>query len=131
MMTRSLRIATTLVFVSSLLFTLPLLAEDSPGVVNVNTASLEELMLLPRVGPAVGSRIVEFREANGRFKSTEDLMLVRGIGERTYELLEAYVAVDGKTTLTEKITPSRAQAALAPAADTDGDGGEPSSESNQ
>jgi competence protein ComEA len=76
------------------------------GVVNVNTADAGQLALLPRIGPSTATRIVEFREENGPFKAKEDLMLVRGIGERTYALLEAFVATEGETTLSEKVRPS-------------------------
>jgi competence protein ComEA len=73
------------------------------GKVNINTATAEELALLPRVGPSVAGRIIEFREQNGSFGSPEDLMLVRGIGERTYELIEPWVKLDGETDLDEKV----------------------------
>jgi len=73
------------------------------GVVNINTAGEEQLTLLPRVGPALAKRIVEFREANGRFKTKEDLMLVRGIGETTFELIEPYITLEGATTLEEAV----------------------------
>jgi competence ComEA-like helix-hairpin-helix protein len=84
-------------------------AAAAEGVVNVNTADASTLQLLPRVGPAVAERIIEFREANGAFKSKEDLLLVRGIGERTFELMEPYVAIEGKSTLTEKVRVPRSQ----------------------
>ena len=71
--------------------------------VNVNAATVDQLQLLPRIGPAVAARIVEHREKNGAFKSAEDLMLVRGIGESTFELIKPYVAISGGTTLTEKV----------------------------
>lgn len=84
-------------------------AQAKGQVVNINTASEEQLALLPRVGPSLAKRIIEFRDANGRFKAREDLMLVRGIGESTYQLLEPYVVVDGETTLSEPVaTPSKA-----------------------
>lgn len=76
--------------------------------VNVNTATAAELELLPRIGPAVAARIVEQREKNGAFKSLDDLMLVRGIGESIYEQLKPYVAISGPTTLTEKVKLPRA-----------------------
>lgn len=85
------------------------------GTVNVNTASLEQLQLLPRVGPSVAQRIVDHREKNGAFKNLEDLMLVRGIGEATFEQLKPYIALSGTTTLTEKVQLPR-QAKSAPAA---------------
>lgn len=81
----------------------PAFAASNPGVVNINTASGEELALLPRVGPAVAARILQFREDNGKFQATEELMLVRGIGERTFEQMESFVTVEGETTLTEKV----------------------------
>ena len=83
------------------------IAAAAEGVVNINTASAEELMLLPRVGPAIAERIIEFREKNGKFKSVEDLMLVRGVGEKTFEMLEPYLAVSGETTLAEKVKPPK------------------------
>ncbi|RLE17406.1 MAG: hypothetical protein DRJ65_22830 [Acidobacteria bacterium] len=73
------------------------------GVVNVNTASADELQYLPRVGPALAGRILEFREANGPFEAVEELVAVRGIGETSLENLKPFVAVNGKTTLTEKV----------------------------
>jgi competence protein ComEA len=78
-------------------------AAAASGVVNVNTADASQLALLPRVGPAVAGRIVEFRDANGPFEAKEDLMLVRGIGERTFELLEPFVVTEGDTTLSTKV----------------------------
>lgn len=80
---------------------LPALAAD--GVVNVNKASETELALLPRIGPALAARIVDYREENGELKSIEDLMLVSGIGEKTYELLRHWVVISGETTLTSKV----------------------------
>ena len=86
---------------------LPALAADE--VVNVNKASETELALLPRIGPALASRIVDYREENGAFESIDDLMLVSGIGEKTYELLRHWVATSGETTLTSKVNLSRAR----------------------
>lgn len=77
--------------------------EKAARVVNVNTADASQLALLPRVGPALSQRILDFREENGDFEAPEELILVRGIGEKTFELLEPYVVVKGETTLTEKV----------------------------
>ncbi len=73
------------------------------GKVNINTASVEQLQLLPRVGPALAQRIVDFRTANGAFKAPEELIAVRGIGEKSFASLKPYVAVQGDTTLKEKV----------------------------
>jgi competence protein ComEA len=76
--------------------------------VNVNTATVAELQYLPRIGPSVAAKIVEQREKSGPFKSLDDLLLVRGIGEATYEQLKPYLALAGPTTLTEKVKLPRA-----------------------
>ncbi len=76
--------------------------------VNINTADATQLALLPRVGPSVAQRIIEFRKQNGPFKKAEDLMLVQGIGEKTYQLIKPYVAISGETTLREKVKARRA-----------------------
>ena len=77
-----------------------------PGVVNINTASIEQLKQLPRVGPALADRILAHREAQGDFESTEDLILVQGIGEKTYAMLSSFVVVKGETTLSRKLKTS-------------------------
>jgi len=117
-------LTTAALFLTLLVAALPALAQSSgenaprsEKVVNVNTAEEAQLALLPRIGPALAARIVEFREANGEFEVPEDLMLVSGIGERTFELMEPWVAIDGETTLTEPVSSKRA----AERAETSGD----------
>ncbi|HSM14266.1 MAG TPA: helix-hairpin-helix domain-containing protein [Thermoanaerobaculia bacterium] len=102
------------------LVALPALAADAApkGVVNVNSASAAELERLPGVGPSLAARIVEHREQHGAFKAKEDLMLVRGIGEKSYERLAPYVAISGATTLAERV-PGERPARKADAADRD------------
>jgi competence protein ComEA len=76
-------------------------AEDArklQGVVNVNTASVEELQLLPGVGEARARAIVDLRKQRGGLKSMEDLRDVKGIGDASLERLRPHVAFDGKTT---------------------------------
>jgi competence protein ComEA len=81
-----------------------LAAPESAGPqVNVNTATVQELQLLPRVGPALAQRIVDFRTANGPFKAPEELARVKGIGEKSFTRLAPYVSVSGATTLKEKV----------------------------
>lgn len=102
------RIVTSLLLLTFLFTSLPSLgAETKSGVVNVNNANATQLALLPRVGPSVAQRIVDYRKQNGPFKKTEDLMLVQGIGEKTFQLLKPYVAVAGETTLKEKVKGSK------------------------
>lgn len=52
------------------------------GIVDLNTADQAALETLPRIGPALAQRIIEWREANGRFRSVDDLLAVPGIGEK-------------------------------------------------
>jgi competence protein ComEA len=93
----------TVIVLSACLAVTAAMAADSQGTVNINTAGAEQLMLLPRIGPSVAQKILEFREKNGRFKAVEDLILVQGVGERTFELIKPHIAVSGETTLTEKV----------------------------
>ena len=53
--------------------------------VNINTAGVEELVTLPGIGKAYAERIVEYRQKNGPFKKVEDILNVRGIGEKTFD----------------------------------------------
>lgn len=67
---------------------------DEPLLVNINTASIEELDQLPGIGPALAQRIIDYREAYGGFIAPEELMEVKGIGKTVYERLAPYVTVD-------------------------------------
>ena len=67
--------------------------EPQKRLVNLNAATVAELESLPGVGPAVAARIIEYREKNGGFKKVEDLMNVRGIGEKTFLQLKPLVTV--------------------------------------
>lgn len=71
------------------------------GVVNINTASPEQLRLLPGIGPARASRIVAFR-ALKPFRRVVELARVRGIGRKTVRKLRAYLSIDGPTTLSRR-----------------------------
>lgn len=56
-------------------------------LININTASQSELELLPRIGPAMATRIIEYRDQHGPFRRAEDLDRVKGIGPKTLEKL--------------------------------------------
>jgi competence protein ComEA len=60
---------------------------------NLNTATVTELAKLPGIGPAVAARIVEHRQKTGGFKKIEELMNVKGIGEKTFLKLKSLVTV--------------------------------------
>ena len=61
---------------------------DSNGIVNINTATSEELQTLNGVGPKTAAKIIEYRQNNGAFKSIEEIQNVRGIGAKTFEKLK-------------------------------------------
>ena len=86
----------------------PALAEGDAAaarkVVNVNEASSAEIARLPRVGTKLADRIVAHRKEHGPFRRPEDLMQVKGVGEKFYATLKPYVAVSGPTTLAEKVS---------------------------
>ena len=66
--------------------------QENP-LININTASEEELQEIPGIGPVLAKRIVEYREANGVFTSVEELQNVSGIGEKTLEKIKPFVVL--------------------------------------
>jgi len=97
---RLLRSAGVLVALVGLLATgaTPALADGLSGVVNVNTATVEELQMLPGIGAARAAAVVRTRKARGGFKRLEDLLEVKGIGEASLAKMRAHVTLEGKTT---------------------------------
>jgi competence protein ComEA len=71
----------------------PAAPEKAAAVVNLNTASATELESLPGIGAKTAERIVEYRQKNGAFKKIEDLMNVKGIGEKSFLKLKARLTV--------------------------------------
>jgi len=74
-------------------------AKELAGKLNLNSASEDQLMMLPTVGPAKAERIVTWRKKNGGFKRTADLRRVKGFGYKTFKRLEPFIDVKGETTL--------------------------------
>ncbi len=74
-------------------------AQELTGKLNLNTATEDQLMLLPGIGPAKAERIVAWRKRNGGFRRTADLRRVKGFGYKTFKRLEPFLTIKGETTL--------------------------------
>ena len=76
-------------------------AADAPkltGVVNVNTATVDQLQLLPGIGEARARALVALRKQRGGFKRADELLDVKGIGETGLANMRPFVRLEGKTT---------------------------------
>ena len=111
MKTRYLRPLLAASFVLGLCFCLasPASAADSVSPadgkkLNINQASAEQLAFLPRVGAKAAQRVVDYRKSKGPFARPEDLMEVKGFGEKKFEQLKPYLTISGPTTLDSKIS---------------------------
>ena len=69
------------------------LTSDEGDKVNINTADSSELQTIPGIGPAKAQSIIDYREQNGYFTTTEDIMDVTGIGQKTYASIKDYIVV--------------------------------------
>ncbi len=63
------------------------------GLININTATLEELDRLPGIGPVIAQRIIDYRMSNGGFDLIEDIMNVKGIGPVTFDKIKGLITV--------------------------------------
>jgi comEA protein len=88
-----LSIVLGLVFSTFLSLQVQAAPKASEKKININTASLVELQKLPRIGEKVAQRIIDFRKKNGKFKKTEELMKVKGIGEKMFNRLKDLITV--------------------------------------
>ena len=100
-------LVTVLAICGTLMFTsIIVAAQQSPGAaqeaaaktaLNLNTANIDQLETLPGIGRKTAERIIEYRTKSGGFKRVEDLMNVKGIGEKSFLKLKPLVVVPAKS----------------------------------
>jgi competence protein ComEA len=71
----------------------PPASASASAPINLNTASVAQLETLPGIGRSTAERILEYRQKNGSFKKVEDLMNVRGVGEKSFLKLKPLITV--------------------------------------
>ena len=64
------------------------------GNININSATFDELQILPRIGPATAKKIIDYRNEKGPFEKKSDIQNVKSIGPKTFEKIERYITVD-------------------------------------
>ena len=90
MKTKSFRISVCILLIGMLGVPVFLMAAEK---INLNTATLEELMTLERIGPKHAQAIIDYRQTNGPFEKIDDIMKVKGIGPKTFEANKDKLAV--------------------------------------
>ncbi len=64
------------------------------ALIDINSAGEEELQLIPRIGPVLAQRIIQYRQENGRFGRVEELKQVKGIGRATFKKIIPYITIN-------------------------------------
>jgi len=98
-MRKAAMVVTLLGVALMLAWAIPALADDMSKV-NLNTATLDQLLTLEGIGESYAERIIEYRTKNGPFQSPSDLVKVKGIGEKTYEANKDRIVVEVKASNT-------------------------------
>jgi competence protein ComEA len=80
------------------LFTLNIPLYCAQGVININTATKEELMMLPGIGEKTATAIVTYRLANGGFKALDDMTRIKGISKKKLDKVRPYLVLKGLNT---------------------------------
>lgn len=115
-MSKLFSLLTLAAFALTLGLSAPVRAKALEGVVNINTATVSELTLLPGIGKAKAEQIVQLRQAKP-FTAVEDLKNIPGLGQKRIEAMRNHVTLQGPTTakrLSSKAAPAAGQTAPAP-----------------
>lgn len=72
---------------------MPAQSKSTEKKIDINTATVVELQKLPRIGEKVAQRVIDYREQHGEFKKIEEIMKVKGIGEKTFKLIKDLIEV--------------------------------------
>uniref|UniRef100_A0A7C3Z2T8 Helix-hairpin-helix domain-containing protein n=1 Tax=candidate division WOR-3 bacterium TaxID=2052148 RepID=A0A7C3Z2T8_UNCW3 len=72
----------------------PVKEQKKDEKININRATLEELITLPGIGPVLAERIIEYRKQSGGFKRIEEIMKVKGIGRKKFARLKDKIKID-------------------------------------
>jgi competence protein ComEA len=88
------KILTLFVVMAVLMTFVPALWAGETGKVNINSATVEEIAKLEKIGPKYAERIVQYRKDHGPFEKPEDITKVKGIGPKTFELNKDQITVD-------------------------------------
>ena len=83
-----------LMIIASIMLVATMTMAEEGNKINLNTATVEDLMQIKGVGKSYAERIIEYREKNGPFKEIEDIMKVKGIGPKTFEKIQAMLQVE-------------------------------------
>ena len=67
-------------------------------IININNASIDELDILPGVGPKIAAEIIKYRVKSGEFKAIEDIKKVRGIGKKKFNKIKDKISINDETT---------------------------------
>lgn len=68
---------------------------ETPKLININQATVQELTKIPGIGQAKADSIIRYRQENGPFANIKDIMKIRGIKEGVFEMMKEYITVDG------------------------------------
>jgi competence protein ComEA len=102
-------LSSVLALVAFCAITPSLLANKKPPAapVNLNTATSEELQLVPGIGPVTAEKILQMRKSYGAFKSVDDLSAIRGIGPKRLEKMHKYLTVGKAAAAAKPANPSK------------------------